>query len=168
WCDVWGNRAGLQLDIINNQTVVSKARKKRTFELVSRSSYSDTFLLELKPNKSSRIKSGDLLAVVPGDGSHERLYSAGITADKSVLISVKLHNKGACSNYLNRLEINEKFPARVVTNRHFHLPAAASRVIMVSSGTGIAPFIGMIDSHSVKAETTLYWGGKTIESFQLY
>ena len=168
WCDVWGNRAGLQLDIINNQTVVSKARKKRTFELVSKSSYSDTFLLELKPNKSLRIKSGDLLAIVPGDGSHERLYSAGITADKSVLISVKLHNKGACSNYLNRLEINEKFPARVVTNRHFHLPAAASRVIMVSSGTGIAPFIGMIDSHSVKAETTLYWGGKTIESFQLY
>jgi sulfite reductase (NADPH) flavoprotein alpha-component len=39
---------------------------------------------------------------------------------------------------------------------------------MISSGTGIAPFLGMLQHNGRKVETHLYWGTKTQQSFDLY
>ena len=39
---------------------------------------------------------------------------------------------------------------------------------MISNGTGIAPFLGMIADNTKHVKTHLFWGGRTRESFSLY
>nr|WP_262496545.1 hypothetical protein [Nonlabens tegetincola] len=39
---------------------------------------------------------------------------------------------------------------------------------MVANGTGIAPFLGMLDENKTNIPVDLYWGGKNIESLSIY
>ena len=39
---------------------------------------------------------------------------------------------------------------------------------MISNGTGIAPFLGMLETASEKQKVHLYWGGRNNASFSLY
>jgi len=55
----------------------------------------------------------------------------------------------------------------LVKNSAFHFPKKAKRVIMIANGTGIAPFLGMLQQNK-KIETHLYFGLRTTESFKMY
>src|SRR5690606_10457402 len=55
--------------------------------------------------------------------------------------------------------------AEMEHNKAFHYPKNGKPVVMVSNGTGIAPFLGMLHGTDIKY---LYWGGKNQRSFQLY
>ncbi|RYG10094.1 MAG: hypothetical protein EOO07_22750 [Chitinophagaceae bacterium] len=126
-----------------------------------------SFLIHLKPKQSLRFKSGDLLAIYPANDHRERLYSVGKVNNK-IQLSVKLHRYGLGSSFLYQLEPGQTIQARIDKNSHFHFPKKASLVIMISNGTGIAPFLGMINENDKKRDVHLYCGFRSSASFELY
>jgi len=128
----------------------------------------DTFLLELTPPKNTSFASGDLLAIYPENDDKERLYSIAKTMGNNVLISVKKHRKGVISNYLHQQIINSEIKAAIIKNITFHYPKKANEVILIATGTGIGPFLGMIDNNTSRKKIELYWGGRNEKSFSLY
>ncbi|RZK60826.1 MAG: FAD-binding oxidoreductase, partial [Pedobacter sp.] len=95
------------------------------------------------------------------------LYSVG-KMGKDVQLSVKLHRGGLGSGFLHNLEVGQIANAAIVRNAHFHFPKKAKTVIMVSNGTGIAPFLGMIDQYGRVQDIHLYCGFRNQQSFALY
>lgn len=168
WADEWSHRLDLNIHMPAEYAISSSALRKATFTVVKKTTWEDSFILELKSAHSQNIHSGDLLAVYPEDGTHERLYSIGKTKNNHLLIAVKRHFKGVCSNYLGYLAEEDEFNAKVVDNKSFYFPMKAKKVIMISSGTGLAPLLGMIDTCPKSKSIDLYWGGKTTASFGLY
>ncbi|MDY0930483.1 PepSY domain-containing protein [Chryseobacterium sp. CFBP8996] len=116
-----------------------------------------TFKVILKPNSLVKFKSGDLLAIYPENDHKERFYSIG-KVNGAIQLVVKLHENGLGSGFLHRLKENEEIKARIIKNSEFHFPKKASEVIMIANGTGIAPFLGMIDEQTGKTKTHLYCG----------
>ncbi|CAM4104199.1 PepSY domain-containing protein [Flavobacterium antarcticum] len=116
-----------------------------------------TFRINLKPNLFTKFKSGDLLAIYPKGNSIERFYSVG-KVNNSVQLIVRLHRNGLGSPFLYDLENGIEIKARLIKNSHFHFPKKASKVALISNGTGIAPFLGMLDENKKKIETHLYCG----------
>jgi sulfite reductase (NADPH) flavoprotein alpha-component len=167
WINDWNTAHDLDLSIPQQEITESK-RVINSFKLKSKQTYVDTFTLELETKNGKRIQSGDLLSIDPKDGTHERLYSIGKLSDNRIFLSVKLHEHGVCSNLLNNLEIDELIDGHIVANKHFQFPKKAKQVLMISTGTGIAPFVGMLQENHRKAETLLYWGSKTSHNFSLY
>lgn len=116
-----------------------------------------TFKVILKPNSLVKFKSGDLLAIYPENDHKERFYSIG-KVNGAIQLVVKLHENGLGSGFLHRLKENQEIRARIIKNSEFHFPKKASEVIMIANGTGIAPFLGMIDEQTGKTKTHLYCG----------
>ncbi len=127
----------------------------------------NTFLIRMKFKKINKISSGDLLAIYPKNDHRERLYSIGKVND-ILQLSVKLHEHGLGSQHLYSLQSGETINARIVKNQHFHFPKKAKEIVMISNGTGIAPFLGMISENKRKIPCQLYCGFRTSASFQLY
>ncbi|WP_313252449.1 PepSY domain-containing protein [Empedobacter sp.] len=148
---------------------VGKAPKLKNVKVISTTKITQedaTFkvILDVK----EKFKSGDLLAIYPESDHKERLYSVGKVDNKLQLI-VKLHEFGLGSQYLYNLVQNSTIKARIVKNKAFRFPKA-SKVVMIANGTGIAPFLGMIDENSKNIETHLYCGfrhdNETTKSYQ--
>lgn len=116
-----------------------------------------TFKVILKPNSLVKFKSGDLLAIYPENDHKERFYSIG-KVNGAIQLVVKLHENGLGSAFLHRLKENQEIKARIIKNSEFHFPKKASEVIMIANGTGIAPFLGMIEEQTGKTKTHLYCG----------
>lgn len=116
-----------------------------------------TFKVILKPNSLAKFKSGDLLAIYPENDHKERFYSIG-KVNGAIQLVVKLHENGIGSGFLHRLKDNQEIKARIIKNSEFHFPKKSSEVIMIANGTGIAPFLGMIEEQTGKIKTHLYCG----------
>ena len=116
-----------------------------------------TFRINLKPSVITKFKSGDLLAIYPKDNSNERFYSVG-KVNNSVQLIVRLHPNGLGSQFLYDLQNGAEIKARLIRNSHFHFPKKTSKVALISNGTGIAPFLGMLEENKKKLETHLYCG----------
>ena len=162
WIHLWNNATPLPL-ATTPSLYATVTRDLKTFEIIERTAISaneDTFLLTFKTPWKIRFQSGDLLAIYPENNSKERLYSIGKNNKKLQLI-VKLHPHGLGSCYLNQLTVGSKIDARIIANTAFHFPKKATKVTLVSNGTGIAPFLGMIQENTSKIETHLYCGFKT-------
>jgi len=127
----------------------------------------EAFLIRLKAEQNVEFTSGDLLAIYPANDHRERQYSIGKIREE-IQLSVKLHANGLGSEYLYRLQPGETIHARIDSNAHFHLPQKATSVIMISNGTGIAPFLGMIDQKTAMNDCHLYCGFRDKSSFRLY
>lgn len=127
----------------------------------------NTFLIHLQSRQFKKAVSGDLLAIYPKNDHRERLYSIGKINDK-IQLSVKLYEHGLGSVFLNSLNNGDSIKARLIKNRHFRFPKKASRVVMICNGTGIAPFLGMINENRSKTAIDLYCGFRTSASFALY
>ncbi|MEO8241943.1 MAG: PepSY domain-containing protein [bacterium] len=111
----------------------------------------------------------DLLGVLPPSGKIPRFYSVSSAASSSeVEICVRKQTGGECSSYLCDLEPGDAIQAFARPNPEFTLPAGRAPVIMVSAGTGIAPFIGLIRSNTRHRPFHLFWGGRSPESDFLY
>lgn len=169
WSKSWSEKAGLEIQL-EKPKPVSKSKPPSTFIVVDKTENSDdgTFLLSLSNQNGATPNSGDLLSVVPANGARERLYSIGKLDTGTLLISIRRHQQGLCSNYLYQFEQGEKLSATVVGNRNFHFPKNAKRTILIATGTGIGPFLGMIQENIKKREIHLYWGARTNDSFNLY
>ncbi|WP_337085003.1 PepSY domain-containing protein [Elizabethkingia anophelis] len=116
-----------------------------------------TFKILLKPGRTLSFKSGDLLAIYPDNDHKERFYSIG-KVDGAIQLVVKLYESGLGSGFLYKLKEGQEIKARIVKNSEFHLPKKANKVAMISNGTGIAPFLGMIEENSKETEAHLYCG----------
>lgn len=125
------------------------------------------FLMQLKLKGGRKIASGDLLVIYPKNDHRERLYSIGMVNGK-VQLSVKLHHHGLGSGFLYSLKSGEAIKAKIQKNLHFHFPRKATQVIMICNGTGIAPFLGMLDENKTCLPCTLYCGFRTRDAFALY
>lgn len=131
-----------------------------TFEVVNTSEVIEevtTFTLNIKPASRQKYKSGDLLAIYPEANHKERFYSVG-KVDNSLQLVVKLFENGLGSSYLYNLKKGDKIKARLIKNSDFHIPNKAKKIVLIANGTGIAPFLGMIDENINKKSIQLYCG----------
>jgi sulfite reductase (NADPH) flavoprotein alpha-component len=88
--------------------------------------------------------------------------------NNEIRLSVRLHPKGLGSTFLHRLKPGKKINAKLINNAHFHFPQKTAEVIMISNGTGIAPFLGMIDQNQGKIPCYLYCGFRERSSYEMY
>jgi len=168
WARQWSRNNGLSLDL---QPISSKADQKQSlaFKVVKKTALNSdaSFLLQLKPQKRTKFESGDLLSFKLNAHEAARLYSVG-KLNGDLLLSIKKHDKGLCSSYLHELNTGDTVNASIQRNPDFHFPKKAKNVVMIANGTGIAPFLGMINQHHQKANLHLFWGGRTKASFKMY
>lgn len=159
WVKLWSEKTGIPLattpSLYNH--VPKGLQKLMVLDKTALSETEHTFILTLRTNARIKFASGDLLAIYPANDSRERLYSIGNHSGNIQLV-VKLHPQGLGSGFLNNLEAGKTIKARIINNKAFHFPAKAPKVALISNGTGIAPFLGMIEQNNKKTETHLYSG----------
>jgi len=169
WLSLWNTNRKLPISI-SKEKLAAKPKLNNTLTVVDKTKAEahpdQTFIINLKP-KGNTFTSGDLLAIYPKNDYRERLYSIG-KVNKNVQLSVKLHENGLGSGFLETLNKGDHFKARIVKNTAFHFPKKASKVILIANGTGIAPFLGMLDQNTKHTETHLYYGLRQNSSFNLY
>lgn len=159
WAKDWSFKTGIPLSTtpsIYNE--IPKGLQK--LKVLNKTSISDTehsFLLTLQAGINAKFTSGDLLAIYPANDNRERLYSIG-NQDGNIQLVVKLHPSGLGSSYLYGLEKGSILKARIIKNQAFHFPKKASKVAFISNGTGIAPFLGMMEQNKKKTEIHSYCG----------
>lgn len=168
WLDQYTQAAGTHLTL-SQELLSSHLQGLQTIKVLEKSKLDtgNVFLLRMQSKHFRQIASGDLLAVYPKNDHRERLYSIG-KVNGSLQLSIKLHEHGLGSNYLQALNIGEKIKVRIVKNLHFHFPKRTMQVAMISNGTGIAPFLGMLAENKNKVDCKLYCGFRTNASAQLY
>lgn len=162
WINLWSAQTKIALSTTPSlYNEVPKGLEKMV--VVSKTAVSETehsFLVTLRAGLRTQFTSGDLLAIYPTNDNRERLYSIG-KHDDNIQLVVKLHPHGLGSGYLNNLEVGSTIKARIIPNLAFHFPEKASKVVLISNGTGIAPFLGMLEQNRQKTEIHLYCGFRT-------
>lgn len=168
WAARWAGVEGFTLDV-DTLIGASKKHRKAAFRVESNAGIQvdDTFLLRLRPPRSLVFSSGDLLSYTPNESEPPRFYSIA-KWEGDIVLSVKRHQFGICSNALSGLRAKQKVRAMVKTNPNFHFPNTAPEVICIANGTGIAPFIGMVWENKGQIPISLFWGGRTKASLMPY
>lgn len=166
WVNVWSEKQGFSLSI---EAKKPPKRKQYFFKIIHKTTINqdDTFLIVLETIGKKNFRSGDLLGITSNADGRERLYSIGKISSNTLLLSVKKHKNGLISRLLYSTSVGNTIKARIVKNPSFHFPHRAPKVMFVATGTGIAPFLGMIPS-CPPPSLHLLWGGKTPESFDIY
>ncbi|SER65382.1 PepSY domain-containing protein [Pedobacter rhizosphaerae] len=167
WAEAWSQQSGIELPGFPKQ---KRLKTKSLQQFVVRSNTAigtetATFQINLDAKRKLKVKSGDLLAIYPANDHRERLYSIGVVAG-AIQLSVRLHPDGLGSGYLHKLKAKEDLKAKIIRNPHFYFPKQASKVIMISNGTGIAPFLGMIDENEKQVPCYLFSGFRASASFE--
>jgi len=167
WVNLWSLKNNLFLKVKTKKRITIKKNKNFIIESKTKSNVDNTFMLVLKAEKQRvRFKSGDLFAVKL-DEQEERLYSIG-KVNKNVVLSIKVHENGIGSNYLDSLKVNDVIKGSIKKNFDFNFPTYAKKLILIANGTGIAPFLGLIGENKKMIDIHLFWGGRTEESFKIY
>ena len=169
WVNAWASKQNFALHL-SSEMIPKKKYQQRTFKVVDKTTIEcdETFLIQLQSAKRLSVESGDLLVIIPNTDKRPRMYSIGKTEQGNILLSVKRHTEGIVSNYLNSLKSGDILEAAIQKNSSFHFPKKASEVVCIATGTGIAPFLGMIECNCKQIPLTLIWGGRTSKSFSLY
>lgn len=167
WCIAFNLQSQLDIEIPKVKQLQTP-KNLQDFKVVSKSEINQdhTFVLTLQTKKTHKIQSGDLLSVFPKEDQIERLYSLGKFEDKLVL-SVKKHQFGVCSNYFSQLKEGEVIKARINKNPSFYLPKHTKHAVFIANGTGIGPFLGMINQNP-NIKKHLFWGTRTQASVNIY
>ena len=168
WANQWANRTGIPI-VIQKPKANINLKKLAKFKVTKRSELNedDTFLIRLQPTKKQKFQSGDLLSFYPEKDFVERQYSIG-KVNNEIVLSVKKHKFGVCSSYLSQLSANDITKATIKRNPDFHFPHYTNDIVMIANGTGIAPFLGMIDENIYAKNLHLFWGTRTKASSKIY
>ena len=163
WGLQFSNASGIELHL---KQTIRKIKNQQKFALTHKTAINkdDTYLIRLKPSKKTTFTSGDLLAIRPNEDPAERLYSIG-KIDNDIVLSIKKHEFGICSNALFGLKKGAQLTAEIKANKAFHLPKKKP-AILIANGTGIAPFLGMTQQNT--SQIHLFFGIRTQDSFKLY
>ncbi|PIB27536.1 hypothetical protein BFP75_00415 [Maribacter sp. 4G9] len=164
WCEATGERLELPALAIKN-----KIPKKHEFEVVSKTEPNGdaTFLIGLKAKGKCNFQSGDLLEYRPKEDGIPRWFSIA-KVGQEILLSIKKHENGVVSNYMNSLKPSENIKASIKPNPHFQFPKKAKELLCISNGTGIAPFLGIVAENKHKIPIQVYWGGRNNASLEIY
>jgi len=167
WAEAWSQKTDIQL----STDVIASGPPKDLQKLTVTANTGvtearQTFTIKLQARKT-KVQSGDLLAIYPKNDHRERLYSIGVV-DGEIQLSVRLHLEGIGSNFLYDLEVGRTMRAKIVANPHFYFPKQAPAVVMIANGTGIAPFLGMIDENVQNRPCYLYAGFRERLSVEPY
>lgn len=167
WLKEWSFNNQLVLNI-HKEDIQKSLEKNIKFKVVKKTDLNadHTFLIQLKPTTKVKFVSGDLLSIKLKDENRNRIYSMA-KIDKTILLSIRKHEFGICSTYLSNLDLKENLSGHIQENSQFHFPEKATEIILISNGTGIAPFLGMIQKNK-KQKVHLFWGGKTKDSLKIY
>jgi len=170
WAEAWSQQSGIQVTVMPELYKV-KTNRLETLQVVTNKpeavSAGNSFMVSLQGRKRLRVTSGDLLAIYPANDHRERLYSIAVI-NKEIQLNVKLHEGGLGSGFLHQLRLGDKVGAKIINNEHFHFPVSAPAVIMISNGTGIAPFLGMISQNNSQTPCHLYCGFRERSSYEVY
>lgn len=142
-----------------NAVYSQKAPKLKKIKVIANSMESvenEVFELTLKASQKN-FQSGDLLAIYPENDARERLYSIA-KINGNIKLVVKKHEFGLGSQYLSRVRSNDIISGRIIKNESFHFPKQVSSVILIANGTGIAPYLGMIEENKNRVEVYLFAG----------
>lgn len=159
WVQLWAERSlyALATAPAVYNAKVPDLKKFTVIEKTAITEDNSTFMVLLKPQAGQKFRSGDLLAIYPANDNRERFYSIGKAKDAVQLI-VKLFPDGLGSSYLHNLTKGDAIQARIMANPNFHLPASSPKIAMIANGTGIAPFLGMIEENNNEIAINLYVG----------
>ncbi len=168
WVKQWANYTNIPITIEQPDVNVN-LKKLKSFSVVERSNLNedDTFLIRFRPNKKQKFQSGDLLSFYPKPDHVERLYSIGKIGN-DIVLSVKKHQLGVCSSYLSQLTKDDIVKAKIKRNHEFHFPKSTDEIVMIANGTGIGPFLGMINENRQYKKLHLFWGTRTKSSVSVY
>lgn len=168
WSKQWGRATGTRIQMVPPKKKAGRIPPK-SFEVVKKTELNgdDTFLLHLRPLKKVKFQSGDLWEYVPDEDRIPRWYSIAKYKDE-VVLSIKKHGFGISSAFLNGVVEHQSLEAGIKRNLDFHFPKYAPAIICIGNGTGIAPFLGIMDENHKKIPIELYWGGRTKDSITLY
>lgn len=169
WAEAWSQQAKVPVVVVPK---VENAASKNleTFTVTGHIPAVQTdgaFMIRFQPKQNLNVTSGDLLAIYPENDHRERLYSIGVI-ENEIQLSVRLHPGGLGSGFLNRLKPGDNIQARIINNEHFHFPNKVPEVVMISNGTGVAPFLGMISQNVQHTPCHLYCGFRDDVSFNKY
>jgi len=168
WAEAWSQQANVQLTTLQLQNTNTNSLEQFTVSSNTAATREDgTFTVTLQGKKRLKVTSGDLLAVYPANDHRERLYSIGVV-DGQIRLSVRLQSNGLGSGFLHKLTPGQKIRARVVVNKHFHFPEQAREILMIANGTGIAPFLGMLNQNTKNVICYLYCGFREQASYTAY
>ncbi len=141
----------------------------QTIKLLQRTVHGHVFTLQLAPPKGANFQSGDLLGLKPQKANEaERLYSIAKRPDNSIFLSIRHFEKGQISPFLKTLPLGQKIKAQLISNLGFNLPKGNNPLVLVSNGTGLAPFLGMVSEMDKNREVKLYWGARSSTDGILY
>lgn len=169
WFTNWAGHVNLPADSLPS-IKHEKPSSLKAFRVIERTTLAHeegAFIVKMKGRLTTRYNSGDQLAIYPANDHRERLYSIG-KVGKELQLSVRMHKGGLGSGYLANLNPGDIVRARIVSNSSFYFPPKTTTVIMICNGTGIAPFLGMIDQNTSKVDCHLYCGFRAHSSFALY
>lgn len=168
WLTAWVKQSGYQL-LMPRELLKPDTNELKKLSVTERTALDEeaAFMIRFRSRQLKQAVSGDLLAVYPKNDHRERLYSIG-KIDGQIQLSVKLHEHGLGSGFLNALQRGHHIKAKLLKNQHFRFPQKAKQIVMISNGTGIAPFLGMIDENKTKIPVQLYCGFRKQSSFSLY
>ncbi|MBF4982993.1 PepSY domain-containing protein [Nonlabens mediterrranea] len=167
WLEKWSHAIGITY---NRHISNKKEIEYENITVIERTALNldDTFLLRLRIPKNQPFQSGDILQIKAPETEQPRAYSIARIGD-DILLSIKKHDKGICSSFLSHLNSGDQIEAYIEENKHFHLSSDSDTTIFISNGTGVAPFLGMInDQRKSSQELYFFWGGRFKESFDLY
>ena len=164
WVAHWGKATKTALQITKD-----KAPIQQSFKVAQKTNCNtdQTFLIHLHPAKKQAFSSGDLWEFIPSGEETPRLYSVG-KINNNLVLSIKKHELGKASSFLSSVNTNEKLKGRIIANPKFNFPEDAPQVICIANGTGIGPFLGMMAENKQQIPLSLYWGGRTKASVNLY
>jgi len=167
WLSLWNRVANMEVNI-GLRDLGTKISKVESFTILENPKINNdnTALIKLRPTKSTDFQSGDLLSIIPEGSEKPRMYSIA-RIDNDIILSVKKHNSGICSAYLCGLQKGDVISAYLERNESFHFVPDAPSVWLIGNGTGIAPFLGMIEENQ-NSSLKLIWGGRTVSSFDIY
>lgn len=169
WCKTIGQKLDITLPVAEHLRI--KLPRLDTFTLLDREVVeyegAQTYLITLQPTRTQSFQSGDLLDVYPAEDPVKRSYSISKNTQGHIVLAIKRHEQGVVSNQLLRLPVGDSLQACITANTHFHFPTNAPAVILIGNGTGMGPYLGMLQANA-SVPVTLYWGGRTETSFSLY
>lgn len=143
WAKNWSEKTAISLET-SAYFYRQKSPKLYKMKVLDKSPTDGEGIFSLTLRTSQPFNSGDLLAIYPQ--GQERFYSIS-KVNNTLQLVVKQHNNGLGSGYLHQLKKGDFLSATIV-NTHFKLPH--SEALFIANGTGIAPFLGMLQQSTEK------------------
>lgn len=156
WAQYWAEQSGIPLAHAA-EYYQSENQKVESFMIIENiliDEKNSTHCIRFKP--TAAFRSGDLLGIYPQ--GKERFYSIGSSQSGDAQILVKHYKDGIGSGLLCSLRAGNFFSGKILENKNFRLDPAVPEVVMIANGTGVAPFLGMLNESSPHQEISILCG----------